>query len=46
MHAPFHNTALILVATVLQPSQQREDLHPDTKRMEMWTLETNGIKTY
>lgn len=31
MHAPFHNTALILLATVPQASQHRKDLHSDIK---------------
>jgi len=31
MHAPFHNTDLILLATVLQPIQHKKDLHSDIK---------------
>lgn len=38
MHAPFHNTSLILLATVSQPSQHRKHLHSDIKgwKCEHW----------
>lgn len=38
MHAPFLNTGLILLATVLEPIQRRKNLHSDKngRKYEDW----------